>query len=157
MKNRISSALKYLALSVTLKRLPHRQNVMAFSTPQPLRQPNELAMPDTDDAWMFEKAAASAVDHRMEMLANEMDRLSGTLSGLRAFLGSVTHDAPLLADYEVTPQTAPLIMDRDLFDGEPLSVSHKIIPAAGEAGYLFDEGSYVLGQDAQSQLFARAA
>ena len=157
MKNRISSALKYLALSVTLKRLPQRQNVMAISTPEPRRQPNELPMPDTDDAWMFEKAAASAVEHRMEMLTNEMDRLSSTLSGLRAFLGTVSQDAPLLADYEITPRAAPMIVDRDLFDGEPLSVSPTIIPAAGEAGYLFDEGSYVLGRDAQSQLFARAA
>ena len=80
MKNRISSALKYLAMSATLKRLPQRQRFMDISSPEPLRQPNELPMPDTDDAWMFEKAAASAIEHRMEMLANEMDRLSGTLS-----------------------------------------------------------------------------
>jgi hypothetical protein len=157
MKNRISSALKHFALSATLRLLPQRQRALENLAPQPRRLPNELPQPSTDDAWMFDKVAATAVEHRMEMLGNEMDRLSGTLSGLRAFLGTVAIDAPLMADYEVSPQAAPLIVDRDLFEGERLAVSPTYIPAAGEAGYLFDEGSTLIGQSVQPELHARAA
>lgn len=157
MKNRISSALKHFALSATLRRLPQRRRILEVSAPQPRRLPNELPQPDTDDAWMFDKIAATAVEHRMEMLGNEMDRLSGALSGLRAFLGTVATDAPLMAEYEIAPQAAPLLVDRDLFEGEPLAVSPNYIPAAGEAGYLFDEGSTLIGQSAQPELHAQAA
>lgn len=157
MKNRISSALKHFALSATLRRLPQRKRFLDVSSPQPRRMPNELPQLGNDDAWMFDKAAQTAVEHRMEMLGAEMDRLSGALGGLRAFLGTIAVEAPLMADYEITPRAAPLIVDRDLFDGEPLAVSPTYIPAAGEAGYLFDEGSTLLGQCVQSELTAQAA
>ena len=85
MKNRISSALKLFALSAAFRGLPHRKRRFELNA-EPRRQPNELPLPDTDDAWMFEKAASNAMAHRMEMLHNEMDRLSSTLGGLRSFL-----------------------------------------------------------------------
>ena len=157
MKNRISSALKLFALSAALRGLPQRKRRYELGRPEPRLQPNELPMPDADDAWMFEKAASGAIAHRMEMLRNEMDRLSETLGGLRAFLGTVASDAPMLADYEVTPRAAPLIVDRDLFEGEPLAVAPNFVPAAGEAGYLFEEGSEVLSRCVQSELRAQAA
>lgn len=157
MKQRILSALKHFALSATLRRLPQRTMRAGFDAPQPLRQPSDLPSPQTDDVWMFEKAAANAVEHRMDMLSNEMDRLSGTLDGLRAFLGSVASDAPMLAAYEVVPRAAPMILDRDLFEGEPLSVSTHAIPAAGELGYLFNEETLAPGHIAQAELQARAA
>ena len=157
MKNRISSALKLFALSAAIRGLPQRKRRFELSRSEPRRQPNALPLPESDDAWMFEKAASSAVAHRMEMLHNEMDRLSDTLGGLRAFLSSVSSDAPMLADYEITPRAAPLIVDRDLFDGEPLAVAPNFVPAAGEAGYLFEEGSEVLSRCVQSEVRARAA
>lgn len=157
MKNRISSALKLFAMSAALRGLPQRKRHIELSSPEPRRLPNELPLPDSDDAWMFEKAASNAVVHRMEMLHNEMNRLSDTLSGLRAFLGTVASDAPLQADYEITPRVSALIVDRDLFEGEPLTVATNAIPAAGEAGFLFEEGSELLGQCVQSELRARAA
>ncbi len=157
MKNRISSALKLFAMSAALRGLPHRNRRLDLTGPEPRRLPNELPLPNTDDAWMFEKAAVNAVAHRMEMLHNEMDRLSNTLGSLRAFLGTVATDRPLVADYEITPNAAPLIVDRDLFEGEPLAVASNIIPAAGEAGYLFEEGSDVLGHCVPLELHARAA
>ena len=157
MKNRISSALKHLALSAALRGLPQRKRRLDMSAPEPRRMPNALPLPESDDAWMFEKLAQTAVAHRMEMLHNEMDRLSNTLGGLRAFLGSVSADAPVMADYEITPRAAPLIVDRDLFDGEPLAVQPNFVPAAGEAGYLFEEGSEMLSHCVQSELRAQAA
>ena len=157
MKNRISSALKLFALSAALRGLPQRKRRFEFNAPEPRLQPNELPLPETDDAWMFEKSAVNAVSHRMEMLHNEMDRLSATLGGLREFLGAVSSDAPMLADYETTPRAAPLIVDRDLFEGEPLAVAPNSVPAAGEAGFLFEEGSEVLSQCVQSELRAIAA
>ena len=157
MKQRIYSAIKHFALSAAFRGLSQRKRHAAFDAPEPRKQPAELPSLDVEDMWMFDRAAKTAVAHRMDMLANEMDRLSGTLNGLRAFLGSVASEAPMLADYEITPRAAPMIIDRDLFDGEPITATPNAIPAAGEASFLFEEDSALVGQFAEVELRARAA
>lgn len=106
---------------------------------------------------MFDNSAANAVEHRMDMLTNEMDRLSGSLSGLRAFLGNVAENAPIIAEAHTTLHTSPMIIDRDLFDGEPLAATPNAIPAAGEARNLFEEERIAEGHIATSGERARAA
>lgn len=152
MKHSIYSAFKHFALSAAIRALPHRKRTLDVNAPEPRRQPNEMG-----DAWMFDKAADNAVEHRMSMLANEMDRLSGTLSGLRAFLGSVATDAPMLVAGEPAPLTPPMISDRDLFDGEPLAAIPNAVSTAGEVGFLFEE-EILQGQNyAQAETRAQAA
>lgn len=156
MKNRISSALKHFALSVALRGLSQRNPKTEMKAPQPRRQPMQLPSLGGDEAWMFDKHAETAVEHRREMLSNEMNRLSGTLSNLRAFLGNVAVDAPIMASHEISARAAPMIIDRDLFEGETLAATPNAIPAHGEAGYLFEE-ELTEGQRASSEIRARAA
>jgi len=89
--------------------------------------------------------------------ALSVDRLSGSLSGLRAFLGNVAENAPIIAEAHTTLHTSPMIIDRDLFDGEPLAATPNAIPAAGEARNLFEEERIAEGHIATSGERARAA
>lgn len=156
MKNRISSALKHFAMSVALRGLSQRSRRLEMKAPQPRRQPMQVLPLEGDEAWMFDKHEATAVEHRREMLSNEMNRLSGTLSNLRAFLGEVVTEAPIVVPNEITVRAAPMIIDRDLFDGEALAATPNAIPAQGEAGYLFEE-ELTEGRRASSEIRARAA
>lgn len=159
MRQRILTAIKHFALSAAVRGLPQRRRQAAFEAPEPLKQPSLLPKVELDDdGWMFDRRAPNAISHRMELLSNEMERLSGALTGLRAFLGSISDEAPLIADYNVSSVTAPMITDTDLFDGEPLAIPSSSIPAVGDATFLFaDEKSLVSGSFVEAELIARAA
>jgi len=157
MKQRIYSAFKHLALSVTLRGLSQRPRIAQIQAPEPRKRASDVNAAVADDAWMFDQDAHNAVEHRMDMLANEMDRLSGTLSGLRAFLGNVAQEAPMMAIANSIPNTPPMLADRDLFEGEPMVATPNAIPAAGEADYLFYEDVISEGQIESAQPQARAA
>lgn len=156
MKSRISSAFKHFALSVTLRGLSQRKRTGEIAAPEPRRQPLS-AIDCSKDDWMFDQRSANAVEHRIDMLSNEMDRLSDSLSGLRNLLSGVAVDAPMFAALEAYPNTSPMIADRDLFEGEPLAATPNAIPAAGGAEYLFDEEIIAEGHNATTDERAIAA
>jgi len=157
MKNRISSAFKHFALSVTLRGLSQRKRKAEMKAPQPRRQAATVNTLSTDNEWLFDRSAENAVQHRAHMLSSDMNRLSETLSGLRAFLSDVAVDAPILADNEIAPRTAPMIVDRDLFDGEALAPRPNQISAQDDAEYLFQDEVFAEGQVATTNQRAQAA
>lgn len=144
MTQRIFSALKQFVLTRAIRMSPARApRAMDMVRPEPIRQPLVQRMPEIDE-MLFETAPVSALQHRMDMLSNDMDRLSGTLSGLRSFLGAVTKDAPMMAAVEVSTVSAPMIADDVLFEGEPMVASPNAISAKGEADFLFEDDAPVL-------------
>lgn len=157
MNQRIYSAFKHFAISFTLRSLSRRKRHAAFEAPQPRSRSGNVNEITEDDAWMFDNTAVNAVEHRMEMLADQMDRLSDTLSGLRAFLGKAASEAPLLAELETMPLMPPLLSDRDLFEGEPMVATPNAISAAGEADFLFQEEAVAEEHFVRAEQQARAA
>jgi len=144
MTQRIFSALKQFVLTRAIRVLPARApRAMDMVRPEPIRQPLLQVMPEIDE-MLFEAPPVSALQHRMDMLSNDMGRLSDTLSGLRSFLGTVAADAPILAAGEVAAVSAPMIADDVLFDGEPMVAASHAVRAAGEADFLFDDEAPVL-------------
>ncbi|MEO0983338.1 MAG: hypothetical protein AAFX03_11880 [Pseudomonadota bacterium] len=133
MTDRILHVLKRVAVSAVVTALPQRpQRKDAALSPEPVRRPFDGADADCD-AWMFE-SRSEGLAHRIDMLRDEMNRLSGLLGGLREALSDVAAAAPVkaVADMPVLQVHCPV--DGFLFDG-------------AEGDVVWSEGDVFVGGD----------
>jgi hypothetical protein len=130
MTNRILKTLKTFALGVAMRASAKRLCVEADTSVEPrIRSLGASpAMAGFDD-WMFDKSTPF-VSQQAHALSQDMSRVSGALSGLRAVLGSISAHAATLDTPAVEFPHAPLLMDDGLFDGEPMAASYGGIPEA---------------------------
>lgn len=157
MANRITSALQRIVLAAALTVIPKSRKAAALETPEPICEPI-LREPVMDDAWMFD-SARTVLDHSTDMLASEMNRLSGAVSGLRDMLSTISEHAPVLEQVASVSPFAALNEDAMLFDGEPMAASDTG-RAMGGLDFLFGDErapSYGLPVFDASQDVSRAA
>lgn len=109
--------------------------------PEPLRRcVNKIKpVPDAEELWLFDQQESDGVTHRMEMLAKDMSRLSGSLGGLRSLLSDVAATAPLIVPDDALPANALLLADEMLFEGESKVEAPMAIAPADGADFLFED------------------
>ncbi len=142
MTHRILHAFQRLVLTATFFVMPKAHSrKLKDEGPEPLRRCVKDIAParKADDLWLFGEQEADGVAHRMDMLAKDMSRLSGSLGGLRSLLTDVASIAPVIAADEAIPANAVYLADDALFDGESLTEVPMAVSAADEAGFLFEE------------------
>ncbi len=142
MTHRIFHAFQRLAITATFFVLPRaRLRNSVAEAPEPLKRcVNEITpMRDAEDLWMFGPAETDGVTHRMDMLAKDMSRLSGSLGGLRSLLSDVAATAPVMAMDEPVPAHAVMLDDDILFEGTAEIAPPRTVAALGDIAELFDD------------------
>lgn len=129
MTNRILNTLKTFALGIAMRSAAKRLCVEIDTPVEPRIRSLDVspAMAGFDD-WMFDKSTPF-VSQQAHTLSQDMSRVSGALSGLRAVLGSISAHAATLDTPAVEFPHTQLLMDDGLFEGEPMAASYGGIPA----------------------------
>ena len=136
MAHSLLSAFRRLVLTAVFRVVPEpRANINSDLPPEPIRR--RLTEGCETDALLFD-VSRTEVDDQVGMLSGEMDRLSGSVDGLREMLGRVAEHAPRHAEVPAPTFAAALHEDAMLFDGEPAFVGESGV-ALGDVEELFEE------------------
>jgi hypothetical protein len=126
MTHRIFAPIKFFALSAALRLVAGRSKTLEAAAPKPRIREYE---PETvSDEWMFE-GRSTPISAEVFAFSREMSRVSGALGGLRALLGQISAQAPVLDLMPNGVPFGPMIGDPMLFDGEPMAASYGPAPA----------------------------
>lgn len=133
------TAFKRLVLAAAIRLAPEHPHSSCMDTPEPRRRSLEE---NTPEALLFD-TSRTELDHSVGALSSEMNRLSGSIGGLRELMSAISKHAPVLAAEASVSPFAVLRDDAMLFDGETTAGGHETGHALGLDSELFENDAEI--------------